>query len=149
VLVDQDGITVGIEQHHGSWPGAARVRLAKSGLRARECAAPGVRLWQTAQAINNCHLRETSKSRRIPEWPGVAARLLSLSTMTWVFTRGDERLEWEVRRSGTQYELRVQRPDGTSTIHSAATARELLDHVNQIPQVLLIEGWRPVPASLF
>jgi len=71
------------------------------------------------------------------------------SAMTWFFSRGDERLKWEVRRSGALYELCVHRPDGTSTIQSAATACELLEHVHQIPQALLTEGWRPAQAARF
>ena len=66
------------------------------------------------------------------------------TTMTWFFSRGDERLEWEVRQRGAQYELCLHRPDGTSTVQRAATPRELLDHVHRIPRALFVEGWRPV-----
>ena len=67
--------------------------------------------------------------------------------MTWFFSRGDEQLKYEVRRSGHLYELCLLRPDGTSTIHSVETPRELLDHVHQIPRALLTEGWRPEYAA--
>jgi hypothetical protein len=69
--------------------------------------------------------------------------------MTWFFSRGDERLTWEVRQSGAQYEMCVHRPDGTSTIQSAATPRELLDRVHEIPRALLTEGWRPAHSIYF
>jgi len=69
--------------------------------------------------------------------------------MTWFFSRGDERLTWEVRRSGTLYELCVQRADGTASIQSVETPRELLDHIHQIPRALLTDGWRPVHAAQF
>ena len=67
--------------------------------------------------------------------------------MIWFFSRGDERLKWEVRQSGAHYELCLHRPDGTSTTQSAASPRELLDQVQQIPHALFVEGWRPVYAA--
>jgi hypothetical protein len=65
-------------------------------------------------------------------------------SMMWSFSRGDERLQWEVRRSGASYQLCLQRPDGTSTIQNVESARDLLERVHEIPRALLTEGWRPV-----
>lgn len=63
--------------------------------------------------------------------------------MVWCFVRDGERLTWEVRQSGTRYELALRRPDGLEVVYHSDTPAELIESVRKVPRALLKEGWRP------
>lgn len=63
--------------------------------------------------------------------------------MMWFFERGTECLMLDVCQNAAAFEVHLQHPDGTRTLEFAGAAKQLVEHIDTIPQALIAAGWRP------
>lgn len=63
--------------------------------------------------------------------------------MIWFFERDTETATCEVSRRSTHFEIAVRRDDGTESIDIAHDPRDLLMRIEDLPEQLAREGWRP------
>ena len=64
--------------------------------------------------------------------------------MVWVFERGGERLQFEVRRApdGAGYEVRITFADGQVQSDTVVEAADLLERCAEVGEALKADGWR-------
>ena len=64
--------------------------------------------------------------------------------MVWFFERGMEISTLEVRRSHEQFEVALRHADGNEEVDVVPTPRDLLMWLEQVPNTMLVECWRPI-----
>jgi hypothetical protein len=68
--------------------------------------------------------------------------------MIWFFERGDDRLQYEIRREvdGPGYELVVTMPDGTERVERFEDTIAIVERALELQRELLVGGWQALSA---